>query len=242
MENKPHTEPLKKSNKVSVIFMQLVLLFTVNLIAANIFETKEIAVGGLTLTGGLVIFPLTYVICRAVCEVWGFQRACLLIWLGFLMNFLFLAMATVVDVIPGIEGTDEINRGFHAIFGLSPRIAIGSFVAFLAGSFVSAYTMSRRKQKGGTLAGRLALSSLFGEATDSIVYFPIALLGVLSVKEMFIQMALQFVLKALYEIVLIPAVAPTINRLKQLEGPDAYDQDVGYGLFDVFKRKGNTKS
>lgn len=42
-----------KSDKVSVIFMQLGLLFTVCLIAANIFETKEIVVGPITLTGGL---------------------------------------------------------------------------------------------------------------------------------------------------------------------------------------------
>lgn len=69
----------RKLKDVSVVFMQLGLLFTVCLIAANIFETKEIMVGSVTLTGGLLIFPLTYVICRIVCEVWGFQRASLLI-------------------------------------------------------------------------------------------------------------------------------------------------------------------
>jgi hypothetical protein len=87
----------KKSEKVSVIFMQLGLLFTVCLIAANIFETKEIVIGSLTLTGGLLIFPITYVICRIVCEVWGFQRTSLLIWMGFLLNFLFIAVAAIVD-------------------------------------------------------------------------------------------------------------------------------------------------
>jgi len=54
----------RKLENVSVIFMQLGLLFTVCLIAANIFETKEIVVGSLTLTGGLLIFPLTYVVWR----------------------------------------------------------------------------------------------------------------------------------------------------------------------------------
>lgn len=96
----------KKYEKVSVIFMQLGLLFTVCLIAANIFETKEIVVGSITLTGGLLIFPLTYVICRAVCEVWGFQRASLLIWMGFLLNFLFIGVAALVDVIPGVASAD----------------------------------------------------------------------------------------------------------------------------------------
>jgi hypothetical protein len=229
----------RKLKDVSVVFMQLGLLFTVCLIAANIFETKEIMVGSLTLTGGLLIFPLTYVICRIVCEVWGFQRASLLIWMGFLLNFLFLGVAAIVDVIPGVESADVLNQGFHAIFGLAPRITVASCIAFLAGSFVSAYVMSRRKERGekSRLAGRLALSSLFGEAADSLLYFPIALLGVLSVKEMFIQMAFQFVLKTVYEIILIPVVIPAIRQLKKFEGADAQEQDISYGIFDVFKRR-----
>ena len=228
----------RKLKDVSVVFMQLGLLFTVCLIAANIFETKEIVVGSLTLTGGLLIFPLTYVICRIVCEVWGFQRASLLIWMGFLLNFLFLAVAAIVDVIPGVESADVVNQGFHAIFGLAPRITVASCIAFLAGSFVSAYVMSRRKQRGekSRLAGRLALSSVLGEAADSLLFFPIAFLGVLSVKEMFMQMAFQFVLKTVYEIILIPVIIPAIRQLKKFEDIDDIAQDTNYSIFDVFKR------
>ena len=73
----------RKKDKVSVLFMQLTVLFTTVLIASNIFVTKEIAaVGPFQITGGLLTFPLTYVICRVVCEVSGFQRASLLIWMG----------------------------------------------------------------------------------------------------------------------------------------------------------------
>ncbi len=49
-------------------------------------------------------------------------------------------------------------------------------------------------------------------------------------------MAFQFVLKTLYEIILIPVVAPTIKKLKKIEGDNAYQQDISYGVFDVFKR------
>ena len=227
----------QRSDKVSVIFMQLALLFTVCLIGANIFETKQIAVGSVNLTGGLLIFPLTYVICRAVCEVWGFQRASLVIWMGFLLNFLFMLVAVVVDVIPGAPYYDN-EAGFHAIFGLAPRITIASCIAFLAGSFVSAYVMSRRKRatQGGKLAGRLALSSVCGEAADSLLFFPIAFIGVLSAKQVLSQLLLQFVLKTVYEIILIPVVVPTIKKLKKVEGEDVYDQDVSYGIFDIFKK------
>jgi hypothetical protein len=228
----------EKSDKASVVYMQLALLFTVCLIAANIFETKQIAVGPVNLTRGLLVFPLTYVICRVVCEVWGFQRASLIIWMGFLLNFLFMAAAALVDVIPGAEYYGN-SEGFHAIFGLAPRITVASCIAFLAGSFVSAYVMSRRKLKtnGEKMAGRLALSSVMGEAADSLLFFPIAFIGVLSVKEMFNQMLFQFILKTVYEILLIPIIVPMVRKLKSYEGEDVYDQDISYGIFDIFKRK-----
>lgn len=149
-----------------------------------------------------------------------------------------LVGVVLVDVIPGAEYYEN-NAGFHAIFGLAPRITLASCIAFLAGSFVSIYAMSRKKvkTKGGKIAGRLALSSVMGEATDSLVFFPIAFLGVLTVKEMFNQMLFQFILKTVFELILIPVIVPMIKKLKAYEGEDVYDQDISYGIFDVFRKK-----
>ena len=76
-----------------------------------------------------------------------------------------------------------------------------------------------------------------GEATDSLIFFPIAFLGVLTVKEMFNQMLFQFILKTLFELILIPVIVPMIKKLKAYEGADVYDQDISYGIFDVFRKK-----
>jgi hypothetical protein len=86
--------------------------------------------------------------------------------------------------------------------------------------------MSKKNDKVSVIYMQLAL-----------LFFPIAFLGVLTVKEMFNQMLLQFVLKTLFEIILIPVIVPMIKRLKSYEGEDAYDQDISYGLFDVFRRR-----
>ena len=134
----------QEKNMVSVLFMLFSILFCVCLIAANVLETKQISVFNISLTGGLIVFPVSYIINDCVCEVWGYQKARLLIWTGFLMNFFFVTMGAICDAIPGAPyWTNE--AGFHAIFGLAPRIAAASFVAFLAGSFVNAYVMSRMK-------------------------------------------------------------------------------------------------
>ena len=133
-----------KKNTVSVLFLFFSVLFSVCLITANVLETKQISIGMFNITGGLLVFPVSYIINDCVCEVWGYGKARLLIWLGFAMNFLFVAFGAAADAIPGAPywHTDE---GFHAVFGLAPRIAAASFVAFLVGSFVNAYVRSRMK-------------------------------------------------------------------------------------------------
>ena len=230
-------KPKRRLEKVSVVFLQMAMLFVAVLIASNIFETKQIAVGPVNLTGGLLVFPLAYIICDCVCEVWGYQRTCLLIWMGFLINFLFMGAAALVDVLPGAPYYDN-QEGFHAIFALAPRITIASCIAFLAGSFINACVLSRMKTRTGgrNLAGRLVLSSIAGEAADSLLFFPVAFLGVLSGVELLSQLLLQFVLKTLYEIVLLPLTTFVIRRLKAYEGEDVYDRDISYGIFEVFKR------
>lgn len=68
--------------KVSVPFMLLGILFNVCLIAANLLETKVIQVGSITVTAGLLVFPISYIINDCIAEVWGFKKARLIIWSG----------------------------------------------------------------------------------------------------------------------------------------------------------------
>ena len=103
----------KTREQVSVLFMLFGILFCVCLITANVLETKQMAFGPVTITGGLLVFPVSYIINDCVCEVWGFSRARLLIWTGFAMNFLFVVFGALADAIPGAPYWDN-DRGFHA--------------------------------------------------------------------------------------------------------------------------------
>ena len=136
-----------KNKQVSVLFMLLVALFTLCLTAANLFATKQMTVGPAKFTGALLVFPISYIINDVVAEVYGFRRARLLIWLAFGMNFFFVLMGALVDVIPGADWWQETpaGQGFHAVFGLAPRIVAASFLAFLVGSFVNAAVLSKMK-------------------------------------------------------------------------------------------------
>lgn len=222
-------------NKVSILFMLFSILFCVCLITANVLETKQIAIGWLNITGGLLVFPVSYIINDCVCEVWGYRKARLLIWVGFFMNFLFVAFGALADAIPGAPFWDN-EEGFHAVFGLAPRIAGSSFVAFLFGSFINAYVMSRMKiaDGGRRFAWRAILSTVFGETADSIIFFPLALGGVVPRAEIPSLIVSQVILKTLYEIVVLPLTIRVVKKTKEFEGSDEYDNNVDYNVWKIF--------
>ena len=224
-----------KDNKVSVLFMLFGILFCVCLIAANVLETKQIAFGKISLTGGLIVFPVSYIINDCVCEVWGYKKTRMLIWTGFAMNFFFVMLGAICDMIPGAPYWTN-DEGFHAVFGLAPRIAFASFLAFICGSFVNAYVMSKMKLSSGgkNFSLRAVVSTIFGESVDSIIFFPLALWGVVPTEELPWLSLWQVFLKTAYEVVVLPLTIRIVRYVKRHEQVDTYDNDVNYSIWRVF--------
>ena len=220
--------------QVSVLFLLFSMLFCVCLITANVLETKQMAFGPISITGGLIVFPVSYIINDCVCEVGGYRKTRMLIWLGFSMNFLFVIFAALCDAIPGAPYWDN-EAGFHAIFGLAPRVAAASFVAFIVGSFANAYVMSRMKvsSQGKNFSLRAIMSTILGETADSLIFFPLALGGVVPNSELPVLIVSQIVLKTLYEIVVLPITIQVVKFTKRHEGIDEYDNNIKYNIFNI---------
>lgn len=217
----------------SKAFVLMAVLFCVCLIAANLLEVKQTVIGPLSLTGGLLVFPVSYMINDCLVEVWGFARARMVIWLGFAMNAFVVMLGALADALPPAPYWDG-QAGFHTVFGLAPRIVAGSFVAFLAGSFLNAYVMSRMKVRarhGRGFGWRAVASTLAGETVDSLIFFPIALGGVVPWSELPKMMVAQAVLKTLYEVVALPLTYRVVRRVKRWDHSDVYDRNVSYNVF-----------
>lgn len=61
------------------MFMMMAVVFCVCLITSNLLETKLITFGPFTVTAGLLVFPVSYIINDCIAEVWGFRKARLVI-------------------------------------------------------------------------------------------------------------------------------------------------------------------
>lgn len=220
--------------KVSVPFMLLGILFNVCLIAANLLETKVIQIGSLTVTAGLLVFPISYIINDCIAEVWGFKKARLIIWSGFAMNFFVVALGLIAVAIPAApfwEGEEH----FDFVFGMAPRIVAVSLMAFLVGSFLNAYVMSKMKiaSQGKNFSARAIWSTIVGETADSLIFFPVAFGGIIAWRELLIMMGIQIVLKSMYEVMILPVTIRVVKAIKKIDGSDVYDTDISYNVLKI---------
>lgn len=223
--------------RASLLFMLLAIVFVVCLITANLLETKVLDFFGITtVTAGMLIFPISYIINDCIAEVWGFKRTMLIIWIGFLMNFFVAAIGLLAVQLPAApywEGEEH----FNFIFGFAPRIVCASLLAFLFGSFTNAYIMSRMKvaHKGRHFSLRAVASTFAGESVDSLIFFPIAFGGIIALSDLLVLMATQIVMKSMYEVLVLPLTVRLVRTFKRVEGSDVFDNNTSYNIFKFWK-------
>lgn len=219
---------------VTIPFMLLAILFNVCLISANLLETKVIQVFGITVAAGLIVFPISYIINDCISEVYGYRKARLIIWSGFASNFLVVAFTQLALLIPGAPFW-EGAAGFNFVFGLAPRIVVASFLAFLTGSFLNAYIMSKMKLASGgkNFSLRAVVSTIIGESADSLIFFPIAFWGLMPLRELVVMIIAQTILKSLYEVIVLPVTIRVVRYIKRIDHSDVYDTDTSFNPLKI---------
>lgn len=221
------------SKKVSTIYFICGVIFATCLIISNVVEQKLITIGGLIpATAGLFLFPISYVINDLVAEVWGYRSAKLMIWLGFAMNAFAVLFFQFAILLPSaVDFTHQ--DAFALVLSNTMRISLASFIAFVCGSMLNAYVMSRMKviQKGKRFSVRAVTSTIAGETADSILFFTIAFWGIIPLESMVIFILTQIAMKTLYEILLLPVTSSIVKYVKKREQTDVYDIDISYSLF-----------
>lgn len=220
--------------QVSVTFMVLGMLFTVCLIVSNIIEQKLIQIGPIEATAGLLIFPISYIINDLIAEVWGYRKVRLIIWNGFLMNFLAVGVFRLSILVPGSENFTH-QDAFTLVLGNTERIVFASFVAFLFGAFLNAFVMSKMKimQRGRGFSIRAVVSTLVGEGADSVVFFTLAFSGIIPTGALIMLILTQTAMKTGYEIIALPITNILVKWVKKREEVDVYDTNISYNPLKI---------
>lgn len=221
-------------NKVSVLFMLAGILFAASLLISNIIASKIMMLGQLAVPAGVLVFPLAYILNDVITEVWGYSKARLIIWSGFAVNLLMVFFFTVTLAVPAApfwEGQDA----FRTVLGSTPRIVAASLMAYLLGSFLNAWIMSRFKIKTGGrgFSVRAVASTIVGEGADSAIFITVAFAGLFPSGVLLTMIVTQALVKIAFEVLILPLTIVVVKQVKKAEGAEAFDYSVSYNPFKL---------
>lgn len=231
--NAPATPP---SRGRTYRYYDLILgAFVMTLLCSNLIGASKIAmIGEFKFGAGILFFPLSYVFGDILTEVYGYERSRRVVWSGFTALLFASVMSAVVVALPPAEGYHG-QEALAAVFGQAPRIALACLVAYFAGEFTNSYVLAKMKiwTSGRFLWARTIGSTVAGEAVDSILFYPIAFLGVLDTTLVFKIMVTNYGLKVLWEVLLTPVTYRVVAWLKRAENEDYYDRETNFTPFKL---------
>ena len=205
-------------------FIACTALFITCLLTANVTASKLVAAGSLTLTAGIVLFPISYIVGDVLTEVWGYAATRKVIWLGFACNALMVAAIWAGGALPPAPFWKG-QAAYDEILGQAPRILVASLVAYLIGEFANAYVLARLKiaTAGRWLWVRTIGSTVVGEGLDSLVFVTLAFTGTVATGSLVVIVINQWLIKVVYEGIATPLTYAAVGWLKSRERVDTFD-------------------
>ena len=210
-------------------------LFVTILLCSNVIGAAKVCtVWGFTFGAGVLFFPISYIFNDVLTEVYGYARARKVVWAGFGAIIFASFMSWVVVTLPPAIGWND-QRAYEAVFGQTPRIVFASLTAFFAGEFANSYVLAKMKilTSGKHLWSRTIGSTIVGEGVDSLVFYPLAFLGVWEQKLVVTVMISNYIIKVLWEAVVTPVTYQVVGFLKRAEQEDYYDFETDFTPFSI---------
>jgi queuosine precursor transporter len=205
--------------KNSTLFTLLSSLFCVALVVSNLVAGKLYAAPyGITLTAGVWLFPIVYIIGDVIPEVYGLKVARQVIWIGFICNLIAVGIFLLTIILP-YPSYWQGQEAFATVLGFTPRLLLASFIGYLAGTNINAYIMVTMKRftNGNLLWLRTISSTIFGEFADSILFLSIAFFGTLPLDIIFTMIIAQALFKILYEVLFTPITYMVVYYVNEKE-------------------------
>ncbi len=149
-------------------------------VIANIQVTKNIQLFGFDATLGNIMYGTLFLVTDSLGELFGYEAAKKAVKIGF---FTLLTTVVIMQIALMFEPTfwDEGHTALSYTFGLLPRIALGSILAYLVSQFLDIKLFAMIKEKmpqDKYLWVRNNGSTLVSQLVDTVIFVPIAFLGV----------------------------------------------------------------
>lgn len=213
------------------------VIFVVVLLLSNFVAVNKVSqFGDFVFGSGVMFFPISYLLGDILTEVYGYSRSRRVIWMGFIsLIFATFAVYVIVNLPPASTWPNQ--KAYETVFGNVPRTVIASMLAYFSGEFSNSFVMAKMKiwTKGKYLFTRTIGSTLVGEGVDTLIFYPLALGGLLAFPWplIFKVMIANYILKVMWEVVATPLTYKTVEFLKKAEKEDYYDYKTNFNPFII---------
>ena len=216
--------------------------FVTVILCSNLIGVHKVSVINLPFYGefifgaGVLFFPISYLFGDILTEVYGYARSRKVIWAGFAAMIFASLMSTIVTYLPSAPTMDAARQtAIEMIFGQIPRIVLASMLAFWLGEFANSFVLAKMKilTAGKWLWSRTIGSTFVGEAVDSLVFYPVAFIGIWSSEQIISVTIGNYFLKVFWEVLATPFTYKIVGFLKRAENEDFYDKETNFSPFTI---------
>lgn len=210
-----------KKERISFLQVCLTIVFVTAMLISNVITAKQVLLpGGITMTGAVFIFPITYILSDVFSEVYGYKWSRITCYFAFSMNLFMVIVFGLVILTPAPSYWTN-QEAFATVLGSTPRVMGASLLAYVIGDFVNDRVFRKMKEKhSNELKGfgvRAIVSSFFGELCDSLVFLPIAFIGLMPLETLATMTVCQVLIKTGYEIIILPLTTLVAKKAKKYE-------------------------
>lgn len=189
-------------------------IYCAGIIIQNILATKNIDITIFTVTTGILVSPLVFIIQDIQTEIFGYKKAKKMIILGYVMNFFAIMLYSLSILLPS-SSTYTNQEAFTTILGTTPRIAIASFIAYIIGALINSKVMEKLKTKHEkNLFFRAISSTVVGQFIDNMLFAVIAFIGILPTQAIISMIVGGTLFEVIYEIIFYPITKKLIQKIK----------------------------
>ncbi len=163
----------------------LYAMIAASVIICNIQVLVLVKMFGIVATLGNIVYASIFLSTDILSECYGKREARKGVWIGFFCLFwASIAMQFAIRFVP--EAADIMMPHLKEIFGLLPRVALASVVAYLISQHhdIWAFHFIRKRTEGRYLWLRNNLSTLVSQLIDSVVFTLGAFYGVYEQNEL----------------------------------------------------------
>ena len=139
------------------------------LLISNLSAIKLWNLGGIAVDGGIVLFPLTYILSDLTVELFGKSLSRTVIYAGFLINLIAVFVFYAVIALPAYPGWN-MQEAYAAVLGFSPRIIFGSLAGYLSSNLLNNWLFIRMKNSDSAFSRSFIARALGSSAPVSYTH------------------------------------------------------------------------